>query len=108
MAPSPVSMDREKWNARYGDSSSGRALVRPEPHNLAMRWRSRFLDGPMLDAACGFGKGVAGALGSFAPIYAVDVSDVAVSTGRRLFAEPAAGGGATVRGHTGGATVRWV
>lgn len=38
----------------------------------------------MLDAACGLGRGIAAALDAFDPIYAVDVSDVAILAARRL------------------------
>jgi SAM-dependent methyltransferase len=84
IAGSEIAEDRRKWNARY--QAAGPADAPPAPHAMALRWRGRFCGGAMLDAACGLGKGVAGALGAFAPIYAVDVSDVAVFRARRLFA----------------------
>src|SRR5271154_3449554 len=98
MPASSISQDRQKWNARYRGATEGQAPVRPQPHGLAVRWRSHFAGGPMLDAACGMGKGVAGALGRFAPIYGVDVSDFAVSTARHMFKESDASGN----------PVRWV
>jgi len=84
MIESPVAEDRRKWNARYRESA---APIRPAPHALAVRWRARFAGGAMLDAACGLGRGLAGALDTFAPLYAVDVSDVALRAARRLFPE---------------------
>jgi SAM-dependent methyltransferase len=39
----------------------------------------------MLDAACGMGRGLAGALDAFAPLIAVDVSDVAIRAARPLY-----------------------
>jgi tellurite methyltransferase len=75
--------DRRKWNVRYRDL--GAAVARPEPHPLAVRWRPRFSGGAMLDAACGLGRGICGALDAFDPIYGVDVSDVAIVAARRLY-----------------------
>ena len=82
-ADGSAALDRRKWNARYRDA--GAAAVRPEPHPLAVRWRSRFSGGAMLDAACGLGRGISGALDAFDPIYGVDVSDVAIRAARPLF-----------------------
>jgi len=78
-----AALDRRKWNARYRDA--GAAAARPEPHPLTLRWRSRFAGGPMLDAACGLGRGLAGALDDFDPLYGVDVSDAAIFAARRLY-----------------------
>jgi SAM-dependent methyltransferase len=86
MIESPAAEDRRKWNARYRDSTAAAVPVRPAPHALAQRWRGRFAGGAMLDAACGLGRGLAGALDAFAPLYAVDVSDEAIRAARRLFA----------------------
>ena len=77
--------DRLKWNARYRESSLIAPPQRPACHPLALRWKSRFVGGPMLDAACGLGRGVACGIDRFAPIYAVDVSDVAIVTARNLW-----------------------
>jgi SAM-dependent methyltransferase len=87
MIGNPAAEDRRKWNARYRNSAADAAPVRPAPHALALRWRSRFAGGAMLDAACGLGRGLAGALGAFAPLHAVDVSDEAIRAARRLFPE---------------------
>lgn len=42
----------------------------------------------MLDAACGLGRGLAGAVDAFAPVYAVDVSDAAIAAARKLWPQP--------------------
>ena len=78
--------DRRKWNQRYAEAGS---LERPAPHPLVLRWRERMAGGPMLDAACGLGRGLAGALERCQPCYAVDVSDVAIRRARRLWPSPA-------------------
>jgi len=83
--PSPAAEDRRKWNDRYRDSAGADAIKPPAPHPLAIKWRSRFAGGPMLDAACGLGRGIAGAVRDFEPIYAVDVSDEAIGMARRLW-----------------------
>lgn len=77
--------DRLKWNRRYRERSGD--SVRPEPHPLALRWRDRWIGGAMLDAACGWGRGIASAADAFRPIYAVDLSEVAVRQARALWGE---------------------
>ena len=77
--------DRLKWNLRYRE---GAALAeRPEPHALAQAWRSLWRGGPMLDAACGLGRGIASAADAFSPVYAVDLSEEAIAQARRLWAD---------------------
>jgi len=89
--PSPLSAverDRRKWNARYRHASATAQPERPQAHPMAGRWQSRFIGGAMLDAACGLGRGLAGAVDVFAPVYAVDLSDAAISAARKLWPQP--------------------
>lgn len=53
----------------------------------------------MLDAACGLGRGLIGALDTFAPVYGVDVADIAIRQARALYHE---------RRDAEGRAVRWV
>lgn len=76
---------RDKWNRRYAEGRS--EAVVPEPHPLGGQWAHRFTGGPMLDAATGLGRGIATAAGRFDPVYAVDISDVAIHTARRIWKE---------------------
>ena len=76
--------DRQKWNQRYGEKLS--ESFHPEPHFLAQDWKNRMVGGPMLDAACGLGRGIASAGNGFDPIYAVDLSDVAIGLARKHWA----------------------
>lgn len=87
-APSAAEQDRRKWNVRYRDAGAAAPPQRPEPHPLAVRWRAGFIGGAMLDAACGLGCGLAGAVDGFAPVYAVDVSEVAIAAARKLWPQP--------------------
>ena len=75
--------DQLKWNRRYREAEGRHE--RPEPHWLAQRWRHLWAGGAMLDAACGLGRGIAGAQGQFDPIYAVDLSEVAIRRARELW-----------------------
>ena len=75
--------DRLKWNLRYRAGEHGSAP--PEPHPLASRWSHLWSGGPMLDAACGLGRGIASAGRSFRPIYAVDISEVAIGRAREIW-----------------------
>lgn len=86
--PSAAAQDRRTWNVRYRDAAAAAPPERPQPHPMAVRWRSRFAGGAMLDAACGLGRGLAGAADAFAPVFAVDVSDVAIAAARRLWPQP--------------------
>lgn len=89
-APEPALRDvRDKWDRRWQDAA-GQA-VRPDPPSLALRWRHRFAGGPLLDAACGLGRGIAAGQGHFRPVYAVDLSEVAVRQARALWAAEAPG-----------------
>ncbi|MBI3992793.1 MAG: class I SAM-dependent methyltransferase [Candidatus Lambdaproteobacteria bacterium] len=76
--------DRDKWNTRYAEAATPPA--RPEPHPLAQRFERRLPAGRLLDAACGLGRGIACAGPRIETIYAVDLSDVAIATARRLWA----------------------
>ncbi|MBI4083589.1 MAG: class I SAM-dependent methyltransferase [Candidatus Lambdaproteobacteria bacterium] len=85
-----IAEDRLKWNRRYREGFAG--PDRPEPPPLALRWAGHFAGGPLLDAACGLGRGIACAALApperpFAPIYAVDLSEVALRAARRLWAD---------------------
>jgi SAM-dependent methyltransferase len=85
-----IAEDRRKWNRRYREGFAG--PDRPEPPALAVRWAGHFAGGPLLDAACGLGRGIACAALAppdrpFAPIYGVDLSDVALRAARRLWGE---------------------
>ena len=74
---------RGKWNRRW-EESPGEPFS-PEPHALGLQWSHRFAGGAMLDAASGLGRGIATANGRFDPIYAVDISDVAISRAQRIW-----------------------
>jgi tellurite methyltransferase len=82
----PAQQDRRKWNARFRGAAEN--PKRPVAHPMAERWRGRFIGGPMLDAACGLGRGLAGGLDHFAPVYAVDVSDVGIAAARKFWPQP--------------------
>ena len=76
--------DRRKWNERYGDALA-QGAAKPEPHPLALRWRSRMTGGRMLDAACGLGRGIAAAGDLFHTVYGVDLSEVALGSARKVW-----------------------
>lgn len=75
---------RNKWNLRWRED--GDRELSAEPHPLGLQWGHRFQGGPMLDAATGLGRGIATAQGKFEPMYAVDISDVALHRARRYWA----------------------
>lgn len=75
---------RIKWNLRY--QKGGDKEFSPEPHPLGVQWGHRFRGGPMLDAAAGLGRGIATAQEKFEPMYAVDISDVALRRARQYWA----------------------
>jgi SAM-dependent methyltransferase len=75
--------DRGKWDRRYAELETPTA--RPDPHPMALAWRHLFRGGPMLDAACGLGRGIASGLGAFQPVFAVDVSEVGLRRAQDLW-----------------------
>ena len=80
---STIQQYRNKWNRRY-EEGVDKPFV-PEPHPLSELWAQRFSGGPMLDVATGLGRGIATALGRFEPLYAVDISDVAIRRAKRYW-----------------------
>jgi len=54
---------------------------------MVQRWQTQVPPGPMLDAACGLGRGIASAPGSVSRIVAVDLSLTGIRQARRLWAE---------------------
>lgn len=75
--------DRNKWNAKYKEGAA--EARRPGPHALALAWRERFIGGPMLDTACGLGRGIASGMGVFTPVYAVDLSEEAIAQAKSMW-----------------------
>lgn len=75
---------RRKWDRRYGEKPRDSFL--PEPHPMAAAVGHRFIGGPMLDAACGLGRGIATGAGAFTPVFAVDLSQVALRRARGFWA----------------------
>ncbi|MCZ6646537.1 MAG: class I SAM-dependent methyltransferase [SAR324 cluster bacterium] len=80
---SSIAADRSKWNSRWQDSKGD--SFPPKPHELGALWGHRFAGGPMLDAAAGLGRGIATAGPAFHPVFAVDISDVAVFRARNYW-----------------------
>ena len=74
--------DRNKWNSRW---EAEPPTARPQAHPLAQRFERRLPAGRLLDAGCGSGRGIASAGARIETIYAVDLSDVAIATARRLW-----------------------
>lgn len=75
--------DRQKWERRYAEQPP----QRPEPHPMVLRWQAWVPPGPLLDAACGLGRGIASAPAHCSGIVAVDLSLQGIRQARRLWAE---------------------
>ena len=77
--------DRRKWNRRYAESNPAQQAI--EPHPLALQYRPWITAGPMLDVACGLGRGIAAFHDLCNPCIGVDLSDVALREARATWCE---------------------
>lgn len=80
---SEIAAYRQKWNRRYAEANQ--EGLAPPPHALGERWGHRFIGGRALDVASGLGRGIATAGERFDPVYAVDISDVALARARQIW-----------------------
>lgn len=74
---------KEKWNRRYREGC--KESFAPVKHPLADTWGHMVSKKPMLDAACGLGRGIASAGEVPEVIYGVDISEQAILKARQIW-----------------------